>query len=84
MSAGKEANNAFLGNPIFHSLGLIVDRITDNQSSSHLDKKGGRWGAMDRTRGKKKDTFKNIPKIKVNFSLLISIFMSFDIACLMA
>lgn len=73
MSAGKEANNAFLGNPIFRSLGLIVDRITDNQSSRHLDEKGGRWGAMDRTRGEKKDTFKNIPKIKVNFSLLISI-----------
>lgn len=53
MSAGKEANNAFLGNPIFCSLGLIVDRITDNQSSSHLDEEGGRWGAMDRTGGKK-------------------------------
>lgn len=31
--------------------------------------------------GGKKDTFKNIQKIiKVNFSLLISIFMSFDTA----
>lgn len=80
MSAGKEANNVFLGNPIFCSLGLIVDRITDNQSSSHLGEEGGRRGAIDRT-GEKKDTFKNIPKIiKVNFSLLISIFTSFDTA----
>lgn len=31
--------------------------------------------------GERKDTFKNIPKIiKINFSLLISIFMSFDTA----
>lgn len=62
MSAGKDANNAFLGNPIFRSLGLIVDRITDNQSSSHLDEEGGRWGAMDRTRGKKKGYFQKHSK----------------------
>lgn len=41
MSAGKEANNAFLGNSRFCSLGLIVDRIMANQSSSHLDEEEG-------------------------------------------
>lgn len=41
MSAGKQANNAFPGNSRFCSLGLIVDRIMANQSSSHLDEEGG-------------------------------------------
>lgn len=55
MSAGKVANNAFLGNPRFSSLGLIVDRIMDNQRSSHLDEDDRKeWrGAMARTRKKK-------------------------------
>lgn len=57
MSAGKEANNAFLGNPRFCSWGLTVDRIMDNHSGSHLDEEEGRWGAMERTREKKKGYF---------------------------
>ena len=55
MSAGKVANNAFLGNPRFSSLGLIVDQIMDNQRSSHLDEDDRKeWrGAMARTKKKK-------------------------------
>lgn len=53
MSAGKEANNAFLGNSRFCSLGLIVDRIMANQSNSHLDEEGG-GGPTDRKRNKRR------------------------------
>lgn len=50
MSAGKMANNAFLGDSRFCPLGLIVDRIMDNQESSHLDEEEGGLVVKDRTR----------------------------------
>ena len=75
MSAGKEANNAFLGNSGFCSLGLIVDRIMDNQSHSHLDEDegGGACGENKET----KDIFRKCSIDDINSLLNINTLMSF-------
>lgn len=64
MSAGKETNNAFLGNSRFCSLGLIVDQIMANQSNSHLDEEGGEGPTIEKgIKGDFQNTLHRLSKI---------------------